>query len=208
MVRLVGAAEADIGAGREDGPRPVGVASQRPGRYAQRSQGSDDMSADGTGRTYDENSHRDSRLAGAGLAERQTLHPAATVEKIAFAAVALTLVVAGCSLAVAVGGGLVERKRQFTLLRVSGTPVRTLYRVLLLEAVVPLAAATLVTAGLAYGMSVLAIMQMAPPGTPVPLLGHVYFATMGAGLAIALIVIGVTLPLLNRMTEPDNVRFE
>jgi hypothetical protein len=109
---------------------------------------------------------------------------------------------------VAIGGGLADRKRPFTLLRVSGTPVRTLYRVLLLEAVVPLAAATLVTAGLAYGMSVLAIMQMAPPGTPVPLLGHVYFATMGTGLAIALIVIGVTLPLLNRMTEPDNVRFE
>jgi hypothetical protein len=31
---------------------------------------------------------------------------------------------------------------------------------------------------------------------------------MGAGLAIALIVIGVTLPLLNRMTGPDHVRFE
>ena len=129
-------------------------------------------------------------------------------QRLVYFAVALTILVAGCSLAVAIGGGLADRKRPFTLLRVSGTPVRTLYRVLLLEAVVPLAAATLVTAGLAYGMSVLAIMQMAPPGTPVPLLGHVYFATMGAGLAIALIVIGVTLPLLNRMTEPDNVRFE
>jgi len=31
----------------------------------------------------------------------------------------------------------------------------------------------------------------------VPLLGHAYYATMGAGLAIALIVIGVTLPLLS-----------
>ena len=36
------------------------------------------------------------------------------------AAVALTLIVAGCSLAVAAGGGLVDRKRPFTLLRVSG----------------------------------------------------------------------------------------
>jgi hypothetical protein len=129
-------------------------------------------------------------------------------QRLVYFAVALTILVAGCSLAVAIGGGLADRKRPFTLLRVSGTPVRTLYRVLLLEAVVPLAAATLVTAGLAYGMSVLAIMRMAPPGTPVPLLGHAYFATMGAGLAIALIVIGVTLPLLNRMTGPDNVRFE
>jgi hypothetical protein len=74
--------------------------------------------------------------------------------------------------------------------------------------VLPLAAATLITAGVAYGMSVLAVTQMAPRGTPVPMLGPVYFATMGAGLAIALIVIGVTLPLLNRMTGPDHVRFE
>src|SRR5215831_5192050 len=42
---------------------------------------------------------------------------AATLEKIVYAAVALTLIVAGCSLAVAVGGGLVDRKRPFTLLR-------------------------------------------------------------------------------------------
>jgi hypothetical protein len=31
---------------------------------------------------------------------------------------------------------------------------------------------------------------------------------MAAGLAIALIVIGVTLPLLNRMTSPASARFE
>jgi predicted lysophospholipase L1 biosynthesis ABC-type transport system permease subunit len=129
-------------------------------------------------------------------------------QRLVYFAVALTILVAGCSLAVAIGGGLADRKRPFTLLRVSGTPVGTLYRVLLLEAVVPLAAATLVTAVLAYGMSILTVLQMAPAGTPLPLLGHVYFATMGAGLAIALIVIGVTLPLLNRMTGPDNARFE
>ena len=133
---------------------------------------------------------------------------ATVVQRLVYFAVALTILVAGCSLAVAIGGGLADRKRPFTLLRVSGTPVRTLYRVLLLEAVVPLAAATLVAAVLAYAMSVLTVLRIAPSGTPVPLLGHVYFATMGAGLAIALVVIGVTLPLLNRMTGPDHIRFE
>ena len=53
----------------------------------------------------------------------------------------------------AIGGGLADRKRPFTLLRVGGTPVGTLYRVLLIEAAVPLAAATLLAAALAYGMS-------------------------------------------------------
>jgi hypothetical protein len=133
---------------------------------------------------------------------------AATVQRLVYFAVALTILVAGCSLAVTIGGGLVDRKRPFTLLRVGGTPTRTLYRVVFLEAAVPLAAATVVAAALAYGMSILTVLKLAPPGTPVPLLGHVYYATMGAGLAIALIVIGVTLPLLKRMTGPDSARFE
>ena len=81
-----------------------------------------------------------------------------------YAAVALTLIVAGCSLAVAVGGGLVDRKRPFTLLRVSGTQVGVLSRVVLLEAAVPLLAATVVAAGIAYGTSVLAFVRLAPAG--------------------------------------------
>ena len=75
-------------------------------------------------------------------------------------AVTLTVVVAGCSLAVSVGGGLVDRKRPFTLLRVGGTPLGTLSRVVLLEAVLPLAAAVVAAAGIAYGMSVLAVLSL------------------------------------------------
>jgi len=130
------------------------------------------------------------------------------LQRLVSLAVALTILVAGCSLAVAIGGGLADRKRPFTLLRVGGTPVGTLYRVLLIEAAVPLAAATLLAAALAYGMSVLTVWRLAPPGMAIPLLGAVYYATMGIGLAMALVVIGVTLPLLNRMTAPDNARFE
>ena len=130
------------------------------------------------------------------------------LQRLVYLAVDLTILVAGCSLAVALGGGLVDRKRPFTLLRVSGTPVRALYRVVFLEAVVPLAAATVLAAAIAYGASILTVVKLAPAGTPIPLLGHVYFVTMGVGLVIALIVIGVTLPLLKRMTGPDNARFE
>jgi FtsX-like permease family len=128
--------------------------------------------------------------------------------KLVDAAVALTLIVAGCSLAVAVGGGLVDRKRPFTLLRVSGTPVSALSKVVLIEAALPLAAATVIAACIAYGTSVLAIIRLAPAGMAIPQLGHVYYATMGTGLAIALLVILLTLPLLGRMTGPGNVRFE
>ncbi len=133
---------------------------------------------------------------------------AATVEKIVYAAVALTLIVAGCSLAVAVGGGLVDRKRPFTLLRVSGTPVGVLSRVVLMEAAMPLAGATVLAAGIAYGTSILAVVRLAPAGTAVPRLGPDYYALIGIGLAVAFGVITATLPLLRRMTSPGNVRFE
>jgi hypothetical protein len=136
------------------------------------------------------------------------LDRAATFEKIVYAAVALTLIVAGCSLAVAAGGGLVDRKRPFTLLRVSGTPVAVLARVVLMEAAVPLFAATIVAAGIAYGTSILAFVRLAPTGTAIPQPGSDYYAFMGIGLAVAFGVITVTLPLLRRMTVPGNVRFE
>ena len=59
-------------------------------------------------------------------------------------------------------------------------------------------------AAIAYGVSILTVLRLATPGTAVPQLGHAYYATMGAGLAMALIVIGVTLlllPLLKRLTS-------
>jgi hypothetical protein len=122
--------------------------------------------------------------------------------------VVLTLIVAGCSLAVAVGGSLVERKRPFTLLRLTGTAKSTLYRVVFLEAVLPLVAATVIAAGIAYVISVLTVGKLAPAGTPVPVPGHAYFLTMGAGLIASLLVILLSLPLLGRITGPENVRFE
>lgn len=133
---------------------------------------------------------------------------AAVAQKLFDYAVALTVLVAGCSLAVSAGGGLVDRKRPFTLLRVGGTSLGTLSRVVLLEAIIPLAAAVAVAAGIAYGMSATAVARLAPPSTPIPALTGAYYATLGAGLAVALAVIAATLPLLGRITTPASVRFE
>ncbi len=133
---------------------------------------------------------------------------AATFEKILYAAVALTLIVAGCSLAVSAGSGLVDRKRPFTLLRVSGTPVSVLSRVVLFEAAVPLVTATVAAAAIAYWASLVAFLRLAPAGTAIPQLGRDYYTLMGLGLAAAFGVITLTLPPLRRMTAPSAVRFE
>jgi hypothetical protein len=146
------------------------------------------------------------RTFGEQVQARQ--HVGDIVQRIMNVAIVLTLLVAGCSLAVAVGGGLVERKRPFSILRLSGTPTSVLYKVVLLEATLPLAAATLVAAVAGYGVAASAAVTMGQPGTPVPTLGPGYFLTMGAGLAVSLAVIVATLPFLGRVTRPETARFE
>jgi FtsX-like permease family len=131
-----------------------------------------------------------------------------TVQRLIYFAVVLTIIVAGCSLAVSVGGSLVERKRPFTLLRVTGTATSTLYRVVFAEAVLPLLAATVLAGGLGYLVALLTVGKLAPAGTPVPAPGHAYYLTMGTGLVASLLVILASLPLLGRMTGPGNMRFE
>lgn len=131
-----------------------------------------------------------------------------TVERLIYTAVVLRLIVAGCSLAVAVGGSLVDRKRPFTLLRVAGTQTATLYRVVLLEALLPLIGATIVAGVVAYAIAVFRVSRIAPAGTPVPVPGHAYFLMMGGGLIGAVLIIITSLPLLRRITGAASVRFE
>jgi hypothetical protein len=146
------------------------------------------------------------RTFGEAVQSRSVI--ANTVERLIYTAVILTLIVAGCSLAVTVGGSLVERKRPFTLLRVTGTQLATLYRVVLLEAVLPLVAATILAGAVAYFIAIETVEAIAPAGTPIPAPGGVYYATMAAGLAGALLVILTSLPMLRRITAADKVRFE
>ncbi|MER5321658.1 FtsX-like permease family protein [Streptosporangium roseum] len=130
------------------------------------------------------------------------------VESIAMAMVALTLIVGGCSLVVAVGGGLVERRQPFTLLRLAGTPTRTLAGVVLLESALPLVLAAVLAAGAGFGVAEPLIDQLAMKGASLAMPGPAYFATVGGGMAASLLVILAGLPLLRRMTAPDDARFE
>jgi hypothetical protein len=93
-------------------------------------------------------------------------------------------------------------------MRVSGTSLATLARVVLLEAVFPLLAATVVAAATAYGMSVLTIARLASKGTPLPVLSQGYYLTVAAGVLVSQTMITAALPLLGRMTTPASVRFE
>jgi hypothetical protein len=131
-------------------------------------------------------------------------------ETVVLAIVALTLLMAACSLAVTVGGGIVERRRPFTLLRLSGTPSATLYRVIVLESVLPLVSASLVAAATGIGVAI-PLVKALPALRNEPSVAHpgdVYYFAMGAGLLVALMVISSALPLISRVTQPNSARFE
>ena len=143
-----------------------------------------------------------------GEASRTRAAAYSEIETIALAVVAVTLVVAACSVAVSVGGGLMERKRPFTLLRVTGAQLRVLYRVVLLESVLPLTLTAVVAAaaGLVTAASIMRLLG--PKIGSVTLPGQVYFLTLGCALAVSLALLVATLPLLRRITVPDEMRFE
>ncbi|MGW5158820.1 FtsX-like permease family protein [Nonomuraea wenchangensis] len=130
------------------------------------------------------------------------------MERVALAIVALTLLVAGCGLLVAVAGGVVERRQPFTLLRLSGTPTRTLSTVVVLETAVPVLLAALVAAVAGFGVAGPVIDQLAIKSAPAALPGAGYLLTVGGGLLAALLIVLAGLPLLKRVTAPDNARFE
>jgi len=137
------------------------------------------------------------------------------IERVVLAIVALTLVVAGCSLAVGVAGSMLDRKRPFTLLRLSGTPVKALTRAVLLESIAPLVGATVVAAGVAIAIAEPPLRALFAAN-----LGEhqdfaraahpdlAYYLTMVGGLALSAVIVLAAMPLLNRITRPENARFE
>jgi len=127
-------------------------------------------------------------------------------QQLANVVVLVSLVIAGCSLAVSVAGGLSDRKRPFSMLRLTGVSLGTLRRVVALESVTPL----LIAAAVAMGAGLLAAhlfltaqmdYSLSPPGLA-------FYAIVIAGLAGSLAVIASTLPLLRRITGPEAARNE
>jgi hypothetical protein len=127
-------------------------------------------------------------------------------KQLANVVILVSLCIAGCSLAVSVVAGLNDRKRPFSLLRLTGVQLGTLRRVVALETVVPLFVVAVVAIGtgfLAAHLFLESQLQYAlrPPGA-------MYYVTVLAGLVVSLGVIASTLPLLRRITGPETARNE
>jgi hypothetical protein len=118
-----------------------------------------------------------------------------------------TLLVAGCSVAIAAVGGLLERRIPFALLRLSGAPLQTLRAVVMREAALPLLTLATISALLGLGVSWITV-RFGGGDTRYewPSIGLV--VVLAAGLAATLAVVASILPLLDRMTRTEATRFE
>ena len=117
-----------------------------------------------------------------------------------------SLAIAGCTLAAAVAAGLADRKRPFSLLRLTGARLGMLRRVVALESAVPLLAVAVVSIGAGFGAS--AMFASVQLQHPLVAPGPAYYLLIVAGIAASLGIIAATFPLLRRITGPDTARNE
>jgi len=117
-----------------------------------------------------------------------------------------SLPIAGCGLAVSIAGGLAERKRPFSLLRLTGARLAILRRVITLEAAAPLLITAVVS--IAAGLLAAHLFLRAQLHETLQAPGVQYYLIVVAGILASLTIIASTLPLLERITGPDVARNE
>ena len=117
-----------------------------------------------------------------------------------------SLIIAACSLAVNIAAGLTERRRPFSLLRLTGVPRKLLHRVVTLESALPLFLVAAVS--IVVGLLAAALYLHSQVGLAFSLPGFSYWTTVIGGLAASMAIIAATFPILDRITGPEVARNE
>jgi hypothetical protein len=120
--------------------------------------------------------------------------------------IASSLVIAACGLALSVTAGMADRKRPFSLLRLTGVPVTVLQRIVGLETAVPLLVVAVVSIATGLVASDLYLRSELSLTLRVP--GPGYYGVVLAGLAVSLGIVALSLPLIRRITGPEVARNE
>jgi len=127
-------------------------------------------------------------------------------QQLANTIILVSLPIAGCTLAAGIAAGLADRKRPFSLLRLTGARLATLRRVVALESAVPLLAGAVVAIGTGFGATAMyaTLVMQHPLVAP----GAAYYFLTAGGILVALGIIASTFPLLARLTGPEVARNE
>jgi hypothetical protein len=127
-------------------------------------------------------------------------------QQLASVVILISLLIAGCTLATGIAAGLADRKRPFSLLRLTGARLGTLRRVVALEGAVPLLSVAAVAIG--AGFAGAAMFASEAQNHPMVAPGISYYLLTGAGIIVSLGIIAATFPLLERITGPEVARNE
>ena len=127
-------------------------------------------------------------------------------QQLANVVILVSLPIAGCTLAAGIAAGLADRKRPFSLLRLTGARLATLRRVVALEGAVPLLAVAAVAIG--TGFAAAAMYASEAQNHPMVAPGAAYYLLAAVGILVSLGIIAATFPLLARITGPEVARNE
>ena len=127
-------------------------------------------------------------------------------QQLANVVILISLPIAGCTLAAGIAAGLADRKRPFSLLRLTGARLATLRRVVALEGAVPLLAVAAVAIGTGFGAA--AMFATEAQNHPMVAPGVAYYLLTAGGILVSLGIIAATFPLLARITGPEVARNE
>ena len=125
-------------------------------------------------------------------------------QQLADVIILTSLPIAGCALAASVVSGLTERRRPFSLLRLAGTSLGVLRRVVAFESVLPLLVVAVVSLGVGFAGAALFLRAQLGYSLRAPGVG--FYGIVAAGLVAALAIIAATLPVLKRVTGPEVAR--
>jgi hypothetical protein len=127
-------------------------------------------------------------------------------QQLANVVILVSLPIAGCTLAAGIAAGLADRKRPFSMLRLTGARLATLRRVVALEGAVPLLSVAAVAIG--TGFAGAAMFASEAQQHPMVAPGAAYYFLTAAGIIVSLGIIAATFPLLARITGPEVARNE
>jgi len=144
-------------------------------------------------------------LSRSELADLGTLSVINSLAALAYVGVAIVVVIAGISLAVATAAAILDRRRVFGLMRLIGMPNGMLRRIVAIEAVVPLLATLAVTIGLGF---LVAWMIVTGGGQTTRWPDPRYFVTLAISAVLALSAVFATFGTIRKNTTIVSTRFE
>jgi len=126
--------------------------------------------------------------------------------QLANTVILVSLLIAGCTLAAGIAAGLADRKRPFSMLRLTGARLATLHRVVAIEGGIPLLAGAAVAIGTGFGAAAMFASATQHHAMVAP--GPAYYLLTAGGIVASLGIVAATFPLLARITGPEVARNE